>query len=143
MPSLIFVPNAIQMDQMASIFCLFFSFLFSCFYCYDLINFKIVFLSLYSNNLIMLEFRDVWEKDCCVCSRCFCSREKREKRGICVEVLSQHFSLHIFLPIWEDKKSGPGRENFLPCFLSLIFSFLPVFTPTKHTLSVLVGIEEF
>ena len=38
------------------------------FYCYDLINFKIVFLSLYSDNLIMLDFRDVWEKDCCVCS---------------------------------------------------------------------------
>ena len=31
----------------------------SSFFCYDLINFKIVFLSLYSNNLIMLEFRDV------------------------------------------------------------------------------------
>ena len=29
------------------------------FFCYDLINFKIVFLSLYSDNLIMLEFRDV------------------------------------------------------------------------------------
>ena len=29
------------------------------FFGYDLINFKIVFLSLYSNNLIMLEFRDV------------------------------------------------------------------------------------
>ena len=39
-------------------------FFFFCFYCYDLINFKTVFLSLYSGNLIMLEFRDVWEKDC-------------------------------------------------------------------------------
>ena len=44
-------------------FVFFFSFFF-CFYCYDLINFKTVFLSLYSGNLIMLEFRDVWEKDC-------------------------------------------------------------------------------
>ena len=34
-------------------------FFFFCFYCYDLINFKIVFLSLYSDNLIMLEFRDI------------------------------------------------------------------------------------
>ena len=55
------VPNAVQMGQMASVFYLlsflfFFFFLF--FYCYDLINFKIVFLSLYSDNLIMLEFRD-------------------------------------------------------------------------------------
>ena len=38
-------------------FCLLSFFLF--FFCYDLINFKIVFLSLYSDNLIMLEFRDV------------------------------------------------------------------------------------
>ena len=59
MSSLIFVPNAVQTDQMASIFYLFFSFLFSCFYCYDLINFKIVFLSLYSDNLIMLKFKDI------------------------------------------------------------------------------------
>ena len=51
---LIFVPNPVQMGQMASVFCLFFFFL-----CYDLINFKIVFLSLYSDTLIMLEFRDV------------------------------------------------------------------------------------
>ena len=43
-------------------FCLLSSSSFSssfCFYCYDLINFKIVFLSLYSDNLIMLKFRDV------------------------------------------------------------------------------------
>ena len=32
---------------------------FHCFYCYDLINFKTVFLSLYSGNLNILEFRDV------------------------------------------------------------------------------------
>ena len=54
MLSLIFVPNAVQMGQMASVFFFFFGF-----YCYDLINYKIVFLSLYSDNLIMLEFRDV------------------------------------------------------------------------------------
>ena len=41
---------------LSSVFCLFF---FCLFFCYDLINFKIVFLSLYSDNLIMLEFRDV------------------------------------------------------------------------------------
>ena len=55
------VPNAVQMGQMAAVFYLLsflFFFFFSFFYCYDLINFKIVFLSLYSNNLIMLEFRD-------------------------------------------------------------------------------------
>ena len=50
------------------IFFFFFFFLLFCFYCYDLINFKIVFLSFYFDNLIMLEFRDVWEKDCCVCT---------------------------------------------------------------------------
>ena len=103
-------------------FCLvFFSFfsLFFCFYYYYyLIYFKIVFLSLYSDNLIMLKFRDVWEKDCCVCN---C--ERRKKQSICVKMLSHHFSLHIFLPIWEEKKSGPGRKNSLPCFLSLLFSF--------------------
>ena len=33
-----------------------------------------MFLSLYFDNLIMLEFRDVWEKDCCVCS---CERRER------------------------------------------------------------------
>ena len=74
--------------------------------------------------------------------------------GICVKCISTHFSLPIFFPIWEDKKSKPRRENFLPYFLSLLFSFinqtvensifypiffflffiLPVFTPTKHTL---------
>ena len=61
---LIFVPNPVQMGQLASVLCLFyfilfFIFYFFCFYCYDLINFKTVFLSLYSGNLIMLEFRDV------------------------------------------------------------------------------------
>ena len=29
--------------------------------------------------LIMFEFRDVWEKDGCVCSCCVCSRKRREK----------------------------------------------------------------
>ena len=137
---------------MASVFCLLLFF----FYFYDLINFKIVFLSLYSDNLIMLEFRDVWEKDCCVYSRCVCSYERREKQGICVKVLSHHFSLYIFLLIWEDKKCGPGRENFFLGFLSSPFSFsnqivennifhhiflilvsiLLVFTPTKHSLKL-------
>ena len=40
-------------------FCLLSFFFFFCFYCYDLINFKILFLSLYSDNLILLEFRDI------------------------------------------------------------------------------------
>ena len=151
------------MGQMASVFCLlsFFSssffIYFYFFYCYDLVNFfKIMFLSLYSDNLIILEFRDVWDKDCCICSRRVCSCERREKRGIYVKVLWQHFFLRIFLPVWEDKKSGPRRENFFPCFLSLIFSFpnqtmennifhpiflslfsiLPIFTPTKHILNL-------
>ena len=81
-----------------------------------------------------------------------------KKWGICVKCISHHFSLLIFLPIWEDKKSGPRREKFLPYFLSLLFSFLnqtvennilhpiflslfsilPIFTPTKHNLSVFV-----
>ena len=110
------------MGQMASIFCLL-SLFFFCFYCYDLINFKILFLSLYSDNLIMLEFRDVWEKNCRVCNRCVCSCERREKQGICVKVLWQHFFLQLFLPIWEDKKCRLKRENFLPGFLSSPFSF--------------------
>ena len=64
--------------------------------------------------------------------------------GICVKWISKHFSLHIFLPILEDKKSGPKRENFLFYFsssikqwktrFSILFSILLVFTPTKHTL---------
>ena len=44
---------------------------------------------------LYLSFRDVWEKVCCVCS---C--EKREKQGICVKVLSQHFSLHTFCRVF-------------------------------------------
>ena len=44
--------------------------------------------------------------------------------GICIKCISQHFSLPIFLSIWEDKKSRSERENFLSCFLSLPFSFL-------------------
>ena len=51
---LIFLPNVAQMGQMAFVFSFLFFF---CFYCYDLINFKIVFLSLYFD--LMLEFRDV------------------------------------------------------------------------------------
>ena len=113
-----------------------------------------MFLSLYSDNLIILEFRDVWDKDCCICNRRVCNCERREKRDICVKVLLQHFFLHIFLPIRENKKSGHRRENFFPCFLSHIFSFpnqtmennifhhiflslfsiFPIFTPTKHNL---------
>ena len=51
---LIFLPNIAPMGQMASVFSFLFIF---CFYCYDLINFKIVLLSLYFD--LMLEFRDV------------------------------------------------------------------------------------
>ena len=72
---------------------------------------------------------------------------------IWVKVLSQHFPLQIFLPIWEDENCGPGRENFLPGFPSSpfsllcqtvkntvfppiflpLFSILSIFTPTKHS----------
>ena len=104
-----------------------------------------MFLSLYSDNLIMLKFRDVWEKDCCVCS---C--ERRKKQIICVKMLSHHFSLHIFLPIWEEKKKWAWEEKFSPMFsISPIFLLqpnsekqhfspyfpLPIFTLTKYTLS--------
>ena len=84
-----------------------------------------------------------------------------KKWGICVKCISHHFSLLNFLSIWENKKSGPRRENFLPHFLSLLFSFLnqtvennifhpiflslfsilPVFTPTKNTLNSNIGRE--
>ena len=73
---------------------------------------------------------------------------------LCKSVVIALFS-PAFLMIWEDKKCGPWRENFLPGFLSSPFSFpnqtvensvfhpiflplfsiLPVFTPTKHSLS--------
>ena len=81
--------------------------------------------------------------------------------GICVKWISKHFSLLIFLIFWEDKKSGPRRENFLSSFLSLLFFFLnqtvknnifypiffslfsilPVFTPTKHTLKAILNLS--
>ena len=79
----------------------------------------------------------------------------------CVKYISHYFSLLVFLPIWEDKKSGPKRENFLPYFLSLLFSFLNqtikniifhpiflslfsillVFTPTKYIGITLVSMR--
>ena len=43
------------------------------------------------------------------------------KWGICVKCISHHFSLLIFLPIWEDKKCGPRRELFPLFSVSLIF----------------------
>ena len=69
-------------------------------------------------------------------------------------------SLQIFLLIWEDENCGPGRENFLPGFPSSpfsllcqtvkntvfhpiflpMFSILSIFTPTKHSGSVLRGV---
>ena len=78
--------------------------------------------------------------------------------GISVKVLSQHFPLQIFLPIWEDENCGPGRENFLPGFPSSpfsllcqtventvfhpiflpMFSILSIFTPTKHSVRLYV-----
>ena len=63
-------PNLDGSDGFCLLSFFFFFFFFFFFYCYNLINFKIVFLSLYSDNLIMLEFRDAWEKDCCICSVC-------------------------------------------------------------------------
>ena len=43
--------------------------------------------------------------------------------GIYVKCISHHFSLLIFLLIWEDKKNGPRRENFFSYFMSFLFSF--------------------
>ena len=79
--------------------------------------------------------------------------------GISVKVLSQHFPLQIFLLIWEDENCGPRRENFLPGFPSSpfsllcqtventvfhpiflpMFSILSIFTPTKHSVKVMVN----
>ena len=42
---------------------------------------------------------------------------------LCVKCISHHFSLFIFLPIWEDKKSGSRRENFLPYFFAFPIFF--------------------
>ena len=42
---------------------------------------------------------------------------------VCVKCIYHHFSILIFLPIWEDKKSWPRKENFLPYFP------LPIFHP--------------
>ena len=71
-----------------------------------------------------------------------------------VNYIIQHFFLSIFLQNWEDKKMWARRDYFPPYFLYFlfsllnqimknaifhyiflcIFSILPVFTPTKHTL---------
>ena len=71
-----------------------------------------------------------------------------------VNYIIQHFFLSIFLQNWEDKKMWARRDYFPPYFLYFlfsllnqimknaifhyiflsIFSILPVFTQTKHTL---------
>ena len=76
--------------------------------------------------------------------------------GIMVKVPREHFLFRLFLPIWEEKICGPGRENFLSGFPSSLFSLvcqtventvfhsiffpmfsiLPKFTPTKHSVKV-------
>ena len=76
--------------------------------------------------------------------------------GITVKVLGENFLSWLFLPIWEEKICGPGRENNLPGFPLLLFSpacqtventvflsiFLPMFsippkfTSTKHSVKV-------
>ena len=76
--------------------------------------------------------------------------------GIMVKVPREHFLFRLFLPIWEEKICGPGRENFLLGFPSSLFSLvcqiventvlhsiflpmfsiLPKFTPTKHSVKV-------
>ena len=56
--------------------------------------------------------------------------------GICVKCISHHFSFPIFLPIWEDKKSGFGRENFPLCFLSLLFNFFPQLNSEKQHFTI-------
>ena len=108
-----------------------FFFLFS-FYCYDLINFKIVFLSLYSDNLIILEFRDVWEKDYCVCSRCVCNCERKEKQGICVKkvrsggkIFSHVFGLSYFPSSIKQWKTVFSFLFSSPYFPSSLFSSQP------------------
>ena len=75
--------------------------------------------------------------------------------GIMVKVSREHFLFRLFLLIWEEKICGLGRENFLPDFPSslfslvcqiventvfpyiflLMFSILPKFTPTKHSVT--------
>ena len=106
-------------------FFLFFSFF--CFYCFYLINFKIVFLSLYFDNLIMLKFRDIWEKDCCVCS---CERRERIIFLLrCMNFLSRKIHLELLQcslyqeavatskKIW---KSFAYRESVGASFLGLL-----------------------
>ena len=78
--------------------------------------------------------------------------------GIMVKVPREHFLFRLFLPVWEEKICGPGRENFLPGFPSSLFYFvcqtventvfhsiflprfsiLPKFTPTKHSVNLKV-----
>ena len=78
--------------------------------------------------------------------------------GIMVKVPREHFLFRLFLPIWEEKICGPGRENFLPGFPSSLFSLvcqtvenivfhsiflprfsiLPKFTLTKHSVNLKV-----
>ena len=62
-----------------------------------------------------------------------------------IQYFWQHFSLLLFLPIWEDQNFGPRRENCHPGFLSFAFSFpsqivensifhpifLPLFSPNQ------------
>ena len=57
-PPLVFLPNAAQMGQMAYVF--FFSFLF--FFCFIVMIWLILRLCFWVCILIMLEFRDIWEK---------------------------------------------------------------------------------
>ena len=42
--------------------------------------------------------------------------------GIMVKGPGEHFLFKLFLPIWEEKICGPGRENFLPDFPLPLFS---------------------
>ena len=61
-------------------------------------------------------------------------------QGIMVKVSKEHFLFRLFLPIWEEKICGPGRENFLPGFPPFLFSlysqteensvFYPIFHPS-------------
>ena len=95
--------------------------------------------------------------------RCYLrKREERKKRNLnwgylCKVHLSTLFSPHFPpKPNWEDKKRWVWSEKFPPYSLSLLFSLLnqtmenaifhhiflflfsilPIFTPTKHTLKV-------
>ena len=89
------------------------------------------------------------------CALCFFFFFYLIPEGIMIKVPREHFLFRLFLPIWEEKICGPGRENFLPGFLSSLFSLvcqtvenivfhsiflprfsiLPKFTPTKHSVS--------